>query len=247
MERFPSKRRDFAGGMGGQISREFSKTNTVGAFSFWGGYGADYRDRIVKILALETSTDIASLAFGQGERILWKHAFEAHRKLSSDLALHVDAALKQMGVPDVVAVGLGPGSYAGVRVAIATAVGLSAVLGCELLGIPSVAAFPVPGESFQVIGDARRGSWYYSQIQEGICTRGPSLASSVEELREWVRSGSGPVWSFEACEAVELDIQRGVPSAEWLCRLAMHRRGVFSTGDLEPLYLREATITRPGA
>lgn len=200
----------------------------------------------MKILALETSTDCASLAFGEGERVFWKKTFAAHRKLSSDLALHLEAALQEMGAPDGVAVGVGPGSYAGVRVAIATAVGLAAVLGCELLGIPSVAAFASPEESFQVIGDARRGSWYYSQICAGICSRGPVLVSSVEELRELLRGGVGSVWSSEACEAVGCEIQRGVPDAEVLCRLALAQRGIVSRGDLEPLYLREASITRPG-
>jgi tRNA threonylcarbamoyl adenosine modification protein YeaZ len=199
----------------------------------------------VKILALETSTDFATLAFGEGERIVWRHAFAAHRKLSSDLALHVEVALREAGVPDVLAVGVGPGSYAGVRVAIATATGLSAVLGCRLLGIPSVAAFAAPDESFQVVGDARRGSWYYAQVEAGVCTRGPLLASGVEELREWLRCGTGPVWSSEACQALEYPLQRGLPDAHVLCQLAARGKSVVFREDLEPLYLREASITRP--
>jgi tRNA threonylcarbamoyl adenosine modification protein YeaZ len=199
----------------------------------------------VKILALETSSECASVAFGAGERREWSHSFAAHRRLSAELAVHVEALVRREGRADVIVVGLGPGSYAGVRVAIATAVGLAAVWGCELWGIPSVTAFASGEIPYQVVGDARRGSWYYSQVEVGICTQGPLLAHSEEELRDWIRRGSGDVWSTEECASVGVPIRRGVPSAEFLLQRACLNHGIVATGDLEPLYLREVSITRP--
>lgn len=199
----------------------------------------------MKILSLETSTDRASVAYCVGERVLWSGVFEAHRALSSGLALRVAEAVCVGGRPDSVAVGVGPGSYAGVRVAISTAVGLAAVWGCGLVGVASVAAFAPMNSAFQVIGDARRGAWYYSQVEGGVCTRGPRLAASLEQLQAWLAAGTGPVWSSDSCESAGVAVLRGFPEAERIGFLAACRRGVLFEGDLEPLYLREASITRP--
>jgi tRNA A37 threonylcarbamoyladenosine modification protein TsaB len=176
---------------------------------------------------------------------VWSHSFEGHRRLSAELVLHVEGGVRREGVPDAIVVGVGPGSYAGVRVAIATAVGLAAVWDCTLWGIPSVAAFACGESSYQVIGDARRGSWYYTQVEAGICTRGPLLAHSLGELRGWIERGSGNVWSSDACAPLEHPVHRGIPSAEVLVERAVLRSGVVFEGDLEPLYLREASITLP--
>lgn len=67
-----------------------------------------------------------------------------------------------------IVVGTGPGSFAGVRAAIAFAQGCSLGSGCEVLGLPSPCAIageagfaPSPsfpeGKALAVVGDARRG------------------------------------------------------------------------------------------
>ncbi len=56
-----------------------------------------------------------------------------------------------------IVVGTGPGSFAGIRSAIAFAQGYSIATGCEVLGLPSACAFAREGEDVAVVGDARRG------------------------------------------------------------------------------------------
>ena len=60
------------------------------------------------------------------------------------------------GVERIV-VGTGPGSFAGIRSALAFAQGYALGTGCEVLGLPSACAFAVPGERIAVLGDARQG------------------------------------------------------------------------------------------
>jgi len=61
---------------------------------------------------------------------------------------------------DRIVVGMGPGSFAGIRSAIAFAQGYSIATGCEVLGLPSPCALARDGGKVAVVGDARRGlSW----------------------------------------------------------------------------------------
>jgi tRNA threonylcarbamoyladenosine biosynthesis protein TsaB len=146
------------------------------------------------------------------------------------------------GKPEVIVVGLGPGSYAGVRIAIATAVGLKAASGARLLGLPSICA--LEPEEYVAVGDARRNSFFFAHVLRGRCVEGPTLATEEEmmtKLRAWShlpKIASQPLAQFE-------DVSVAHPSALRLVELA---RGA-EIGDvetLEPIYLREPYITTPG-
>src|SRR5436853_6806771 len=81
----------------------------------------------MKILALELSTARGSIAWvGQDESFCeWPN----DRKNSGPFFETLAAVQKQFGAPETIIVGLGPGSYAGVRIAISAAIGLSMVGG----------------------------------------------------------------------------------------------------------------------
>src|SRR5262245_1781613 len=79
----------------------------------------------MKVLALELSAAIGSLAFCDDSVRLFR-TFPANRKDSGLFYENLEGIYRETGPPDMIVVGLGPGSYAGVRIAIATAVGLKA-------------------------------------------------------------------------------------------------------------------------
>ena len=62
--------------------------------------------------------------------------------------------------PDRIIVGTGPGSFAGVRSALAFAQGYAIGSGCEVLGLPSACALALPDRPTAVVGDARRGKFW---------------------------------------------------------------------------------------
>jgi tRNA threonylcarbamoyladenosine biosynthesis protein TsaB len=200
----------------------------------------------MKVLALEASTDFASVALWEDGRLVFEEVFASKRSLSADLFPLLWRLLEPVGAVDRIVVGLGPGSYAGVRITIAAALGLQAVWGCELVGIPSVAALPVGSGRFRVIGDARRGSWYYTRVEAGVCVEGPLLADSGEALRAYLDEAQGEVYATEALPP-EWGADVLLPSASLLAKLAAAGVGIVQTADLEPLYLRDVHITRPAA
>src|ERR1700745_642893 len=93
----------------------------------------------MKILALELSTACGSLAWVDGQL---EHAREwpNDRKNSAAFFENLEAATKKFGAPETIIVGLGPGSYAGTRIAISAAIGLQLSFGTRLIGFQSICA-----------------------------------------------------------------------------------------------------------
>ena len=194
------------------------------------------------MLALETSTPRGGVALFRGHELLFSETFTANRSHSSELFAVIERALAGGARPERIVVGLGPGSYAGVRIAIAAAIGLSIATGAELLGIPSVAALDA-GE-YLAVGDARRGAWSFAHVRDGQMLAGPILLSR-EELDARLTGSSLPVYSSEELNLPGLQLR--FPLAERLGRLAADGLGIHARGVLEPLYLREPHITTPKA
>ena len=91
------------------------------------------------ILALETSTRRASLAVVSGSdgELCWEAAFETDRSHNSKIFDPVQEALDRFGdALTAIAVGIGPGSYGGIRVGIAVANGLSVSRGLPVECLP---------------------------------------------------------------------------------------------------------------
>ena len=197
----------------------------------------------MRVLALETSTSRGSVAvYGSGE-LLFHEQFNADRSHSSTLFVALEKARATADHFDRIAVGLGPGSYAGIRISIAAALGINLALGGELVGIPSVAALDITASAYVVVGDARRGTFYFTAVDQGQCLAGPLLATE-EEVRREVASHQLPIFGTEPMAAFP-SLVVATPSAAILARLAANDVGIVQHGDLEPLYLREPHITHP--
>ena len=137
------------------------------------------------MLALESSADRASAAVLRTGMPGIQHLHEArhgHAALISELAR---AALAEAGVePDEithVAAGSGPGSFTGIRVALAAAKGFSLATGAAGTGVSCLAAAAhgasprADGGHVIATADTRRGSYFAQQSSE----------SPRAFLREW--------------------------------------------------------------
>lgn len=197
----------------------------------------------MSILAIESSTTHGSVAvLGREGALLFEHRFVADRTHSSALFAALERARGEAGDWDAIVVGLGPGSYAGVRIAISAAIGLALTTGAELLGIPSVATLEVGARAYAAIGDARRETFYWTQVDAGICVEGPELVSAPE-LASRLAQSRVPVFASEPLASFSAELAH--PSATRAAHLVLAGRGITARGDLEPIYLREPHITRP--
>ena len=195
-------------------------------------------------LAIETSTPRGSVAvFAYGESV-FEESFTADRSHSATLFTSLQKARACTNRIHQVAIGLGPGSYAGVRIAISAALGFELALGAKLVGLPSIIAVDTDAPEYLAIGDARRETFYFSRVINRVCVDGPQLLTEYE-LRELLETfPTQPCYTGTALAAFP-SAQVIAPSAIVLAKLAAANLGIVATGDLEPIYLRDATITAP--
>jgi tRNA threonylcarbamoyl adenosine modification protein YeaZ len=196
------------------------------------------------ILAIDTSTNRGSVALWADDTLVLDESFIADRSHSATLFAVLERAVAAVPRPDQIAVGLGPGSYAGIRIAIAAAIGLELGTGARLVGLPSVAALETSEPRYLAIGDARRETFYFTRVEDGTCVEGPLLLSEAELRDRLAAHPEMPVLATEPVPGFPA-AQIALPSAARLAHLTALDLSIFATGDLEPIYLREPHITQP--
>ena len=223
------------------------------------------------LLAIDTSTSVAGLALVEGERLVAELTWHAGNRHSTDLFARLTQLFETYAVApeqlDGIAVATGPGSFNGVRVALASAKSLAFALDRPLYGVPTLDAIAwgasfVEGTVWAIL-EAGRGQLYAAAYdapcanpaewapREGYLILTPAdVAARVThsvvfcgewraETRETLADALGP----RACFAATLEAGR----AGWLARLALARAAVGRPDEpaaLEPLYMRRPAITR---
>jgi tRNA threonylcarbamoyladenosine biosynthesis protein TsaB len=104
------------------------------------------------ILSLETATRAGSIAITRGDILLAAQAGDASTSHSAHLLDNVGNMLKESGVTlrdvDVFAASIGPGSFTGLRIGLATVKSFAATLGRSCTGVPTLYAIAhAAGES----------------------------------------------------------------------------------------------------
>ncbi|HEX6664620.1 MAG TPA: tRNA (adenosine(37)-N6)-threonylcarbamoyltransferase complex dimerization subunit type 1 TsaB [Gaiellaceae bacterium] len=187
------------------------------------------------ILAFDTATDVATSALVEGVEVLGERV-----SLAVTLLEDVDALLRQAGARtadlDGLAVGIGPGSFTGVRIGLATARGLALGLDLRVAGISTLDALAAGVPGALPVVDARR--------REVFTLRGDTpVVGAPDDLRIDVGTvcvGSGAVRYRAVLEAAGAEVpsdqdDRHLPRARFHAQLAT----VFRPADeVEPLYLR---------
>ena len=198
----------------------------------------------MKTLALELSTSRGSLAWLDDE-IVSTREWSNDRRNSSAFFENLQAVREKFGAPEAIIVGLGPGSYAGTRIAISAAIGIQLSCDARLIGYPSICAMECDAQEYCVIGDARRKSFFFARILKNDVIEGPTLHSEAE-LNAKLESldPATPVFSSQSLPQFQAPVVL-FPSALILARLAKEPRRRFCLPPLEPLYLREPHITIP--
>ncbi len=139
------------------------------------------------ILAFDTATDVATSALVSDGEVLGERTSRAVTVLED-----VDALLRQAGAHtrelEGLAVGIGPGSFTGVRIGLATARGLALALGVPVAGVSTLDALAAGAPGATPVVDARRGEVFVLQGEPRVLP-----PDQVELARGTVCVGSGAV------------------------------------------------------
>src|SRR5256886_6952370 len=182
----------------------------------------------MKTLALELSSARGSIALFDGDKEEFFREWPNDRKNSGPFFEHLADEQKQFGKADTIIVGLGPGSYAGTRIAISAAIGLQTASQARLVGFPSICAMECDASEFCVIGDARRQTFFFARVRENNLAEGPMLMSEAE-LREKTDKLDRKMSIF-ATEKLPQFERAAIcyPSAKVLARLALDSHRSFA-------------------
>jgi len=162
----------------------------------------------MKILALELSTSRGGLVW-LADNVEVPCEWSNDRKNSARLFENLNAVTKKLGGPETIIVGLGPGSYAGTRIAISAAIGLQVSSGARLIGFPSICAVECDALEYCTIGDARRKSFFFARIRGHELVEGPMLFSQSELQAKLESLEPGiPIFSSEPLSQFERAVVR---------------------------------------
>ena len=173
----------------------------------------------MKILALETATLAGGAALLDGGQVVGQSLLNIELTHSERLMAMVDRLLQDCGwqVDDLhgLAVSIGPGSFTGLRVGVATAKGLALALGIPVAAVPTLdamaATLPFAEAPVCPLLDARKGEVYLSRYRwtgEGM-------------KREWDYLALSPEAAAERLAPPVIVLGDGVPA----CRPFLDRRG----------------------
>lgn len=231
------------------------------------------------LLAIESSGRSPSVALLRGDELVAEEQGMPGRTGAESLLPCVDAVLAQAGVAldsvGAFAVSIGPGSFTGLRVGVATVKGLAFGTGHPVAPVPTLGALARaaagdcgarPGDAVVALLDARRGEVYAAgwrledekgevaamEPAEGVYT--PEELAPLLPANAWL-AGEGVALCGEALEALARNGVRLGPltgprarDVGALGRRLVDRGKAVRAADLLPRYVRraEAEVKRTG-
>jgi tRNA threonylcarbamoyladenosine biosynthesis protein TsaB len=147
---------------------------------------------------------------------------------------------------DRIAVGVGPGTFTGLRIGLATAQALAASSGRPLVGVSTLAALAaaLPDEPTLAVVDARRGEAFaaaWPALEPSVLTP-EQLGAETRRLGPLTAVGDGAIKFRDLLQDAGAEVPpnedpRHCVSAIWHCRLAISLPAGPAEA-VEPLYLR---------
>lgn len=223
------------------------------------------------ILCIETGTDVCSVGIARDGELLSLRESDQGRDHARLVAVYVDELLGENDIKpeelDAVAVGMGPGSYTGLRIGVSFAKGLCYGLNIPLIAVGSLDAMTeVAIEDYEAgiiavdnwadallcpMVDARRME-VYTQFFNSRCEPLSEVSAEVvtaESFTEWRTKGQVVIFGngAEKCRELLPDVKyvNVTPSARGLARMAQKSFDEGKFEDIayfEPFYLKDFIV-----
>ncbi len=220
----------------------------------------------MRLAAIDTSTALGSIALFEDDVLVAEDSRRVSNAHGESLMPMVSALFDRVGwrAGDVTrwAVGIGPGSFTGTRIAVATAKGIALATGAELVGVTSLDAIAHglggAGELVVSTVSAGKGELYVQARRGADVVLAPTHLPFARVVVAVAESGSGSVVVVgEAATAVDwsalgpgvvfhAEPPHDLPHASAVGRMAA-ARAAEDADALEPFYVRPPEITMPKA
>jgi tRNA threonylcarbamoyladenosine biosynthesis protein TsaB len=212
----------------------------------------------MKVLALSTSSARGSAALALDGEVIASACYEDETRHAERIFEAIDQVMADAGARreelGLLACDVGPGSFTGVRVGLATALGIARGLGVPMAGVLSLEAMAAaafaqaPAERVVALLDARRAEVFVAVYARGgevvvapchIAAGGARALCAA--LGEPAPAACGRVAASEGLGGIVEHASCELPSAAWIARLA-HARHLQAPASME---VPEAVYLRP--
>lgn len=208
----------------------------------------------MRILGIETATRAASVAVVFDGKILAESLRESPQSFSETLMPQVEEVIKSSGAfenLDAVAVSIGPGSFTGLRIGLATAKALAYAWGIKIIGVPTLLAmsYNFPNAKVVPMIDAQKNRAYCQLFDKNL----PLSELEVKPIDEVITEAGRLDGEIFLCGDVLHKIKIPLPpnvklapphlrmpraSSVTICAETLNK--VDNVMNLEPLYVRRA-------
>ncbi len=228
----------------------------------------------MRVCAVDSSTPLGSVALYEGDRLVGSSTEGVSNAHGESLLPMIERAFAEVGwAPRDVArwvVGIGPGSFTGVRIAVATVRGVVLATGAELAAVTSLHAMAYLAPSSLASGalvvpvlDALRGEVFVQAFIGGAGPIGEPAVVAASALDGWLSSlpDDARARPVHVVGAAAWAVALGTLDARDVCRpqgwesVVPHAAGVAAAARawaakvdpdaLEPAYVRAPSITLP--
>jgi tRNA threonylcarbamoyl adenosine modification protein YeaZ len=204
-------------------------------------------------IALDCSSEIAVVAAFYGEKLLFESALNKKMSHASEITQavgHAEESIQKAGCElQAVFVGLGPGSFIGLRIALATALGYSMAKDLPLMGFCSHRALMYSHSKPHVktaLVTKASGNLCYFSLFEGIKQSIELL--DVHEISQRLESLNLVLSDTDLELSLPLKIIKG-PNANGILQALVERLSHDNFADekdfIKPNYIKEATVSQP--
>ncbi len=218
------------------------------------------------LAAIDTSTALGSVALFRGDTLVAEASHRVSNAHGESLLPMVDALFREAGVrPRGIArwaVGIGPGSFTGVRIGVATVKGVALATGADVVAVTSLdaLAYGIDGGDAAVVSvlSAMRGEVFVQIARNGVMLLEPFsakidhamalLAPTLAAVPRAIFAGEGAsLLDLGTCPVpfeLRIEAPNDLPRASAIGRIS-RGRAPSDLAELEPLYVRPPDITTP--
>ena len=208
----------------------------------------------MKILGIETSTRAASVAVLDNGKILAESLRESPQSFSETLMPQVEDVIKISGAfenLDAVAVSIGPGSFTGLRIGLATAKALAYAWKIKIIGVPTLQAmsYNLPASKVLSLIDAQKNRAYCQLFKNFLPLSNLEIKPTDEAIAELETIDGEIFLCGDVLHKIKISLPPNVrlappnlkmPRASSVALCAEDLKKFDNVMNLEPLYVRRS-------
>lgn len=208
----------------------------------------------LRILGIETSTRAASVAVIFNGKVLAETVRESPQSFSETLMPQVEEVIKisdSFEKLDAVAVSMGPGSFTGLRIGLATAKALAYAWGIKIIGVPTLQAmaYNFPNAKVLPLIDAQKNR-AYCQLFDNFLPQSELEVKPIDEAVSELENVAGEIFLCgDVLHKIKIPLPPNVrlappnlkmPRASSVALCGIDSGKIDNVMNLEPLYVRRS-------